>query len=101
MSRHTSCACQYPTLAVGVVLVMALLTSGCMFQTVRQQQAKAAALCMISGTVRTELPSQSPLIVGLLRHRGGDVTAVENFRLFDHFVVEGGVLWFFRRRGYL
>ena len=44
MSRHLSCACRYPTLAVGVVLVMALLTSGCMFQTVRDQQAKAAAL---------------------------------------------------------
>ena len=96
MSRHTSCACQYPTRAVGVVLVMALLTSGCMFQTVREQQAKAAALCMLSGTVRTELPSPSPLIVGLLRQSGGDVTAVENFRLVDHFVVEGGALWFFK-----
>ena len=96
MSCHTSCACRYPTRAVGVVLVMALLTSGCMFQTVREQQAKAAALCIISGTVRTELPSPSPLIVGLLRHSGGDVTAVENFRLVDHFVVEGGALWFFK-----
>ena len=96
LHRHTSCAYQYPTLAIGVVLVMALLTSGCMFQTVREQQAKAAALCMLSGTVRTELPSPSPLIVGLLRHSGGDVTAVENFRLVDHFVVEGGALWFFR-----
>ena len=96
MSHHTSRACRYPTLAVGVVLVMALLTSGCMFQTVRAQQAKAAALCTLSGTVRTELPSESPLIVGLLRHSGGDVTAVENYRLFDHFVVEGGTVWFFR-----
>ena len=96
MHRRPSCAYQYPTLAIGVVLVMALLTSGCMFQTVREQQAKAAALCMLSGTVRTELPSPSPLIVGLLRHSGGDVTAVENFRLVDHFVVEGGTLWFFR-----
>jgi hypothetical protein len=96
MSRYASCTCRYPTLAVGVVLVMALLTSGCMFQTVREQQTKAAALCTISGTVHTERPSQSPLIVGLVRHRGGDVTAVENFRLFDHFVVEGGALWFFR-----
>jgi hypothetical protein len=34
--------------------------------------------------------------VGLVRHMGSDVTAVENFRLFDHFVVEGGGLWFFR-----
>jgi pimeloyl-ACP methyl ester carboxylesterase len=96
MSRHISCACRYPTRAVGVVLVMALLTSGCMFQTVREQQAKVAALCTISGTVRTELPSPSPLIVGLLRHTGGDVTAVENFRLVDHFVVEGSALWFFK-----
>jgi len=75
---------------------MALLTSGCMFQTVREQQAQVAALCTISGTVRTELPSPSPLIVGLLRHTGGDVTAVENFRLVDHFVVEGSALWFFQ-----
>ena len=96
MSRHTSCACQYLTRAVGVVLVMALLTSGCMFQTVREQQAKAAAVCMLSGTVRTEPPSPSPLIVGLLRQSGGEVTAVENFRLVDHFVVEGGALWFFQ-----
>jgi pimeloyl-ACP methyl ester carboxylesterase len=78
------------------VLVLALLTSGCMFQTVREQQAKAAALCTLSGTVRTELPSPLPLIVGLLRQSGGDVTAVENFRLFDHFVVDGGDRWFFR-----
>jgi pimeloyl-ACP methyl ester carboxylesterase len=69
-----------------------------MFQTVREQQAKAAALCTLSGTVRTELPSQSPLIVGLLRHSGGDVTAVEHFSLVDHFVVEGSALWFFRVR---
>src|SRR5262245_64036677 len=96
MSRDTSWACWYPTLAVSVVLVMALLMSSCMFQTVREQQAKAAALCTISGTVRTEPPSESPLIVGLLRHSGGDVTTVENFRLVDHFVVEGGTLWFFR-----
>jgi len=67
-----------------------------MFQTVREQQAKAEALCTISGTVRTEHPSQSPLIVGLVRHMGGDVTVAENFRLFDHFVVEGSALWFFR-----
>jgi len=75
---------------------MALLTSGCMFQTVREQQAKAAALCTLSGTVRTELPSPSPLIVGLLRQRGGDGTAVEHFHLVDHFVVDGGDRWFFR-----
>jgi len=75
---------------------MALLTSGCMFQTVREQQAKAAALCTLSGTVRTELPSPSPLIVGLLRQSGGDGTAVEHFHLVDHFVVDGGDRWFFR-----
>jgi hypothetical protein len=96
MSRHISCACRYLTRAVGVVLVMALLPSGCMFQTVRKQQAKAAALCMLSGTVRTDPPSSSPLIVGLLRYSGGEVTAVENFRLVDHFVVEGDDLWFFQ-----
>jgi len=96
MSRHISCTCPYPTRAVGVALVMALLTSGCMFQTVREQQAKAAALCTLSGTVRTELPSPSPLIVGLLRQRGGDGTAVEHFHLVDHFVVDGGDRWFFR-----
>jgi hypothetical protein len=71
MARHTSCACQSPTHAIGVMLVLALLISGCMFQTVREQQAKVAALCTLSGTVRTELPSQSPLIVGLLRQSGG------------------------------
>jgi pimeloyl-ACP methyl ester carboxylesterase len=67
-----------------------------MFQTVREQQAKSAALCTISGTVRTERPGQHPLVVGLVRHMEGDVTQVENFRLFDHFVVEGGALWFFK-----
>ena len=96
MSRYTSCACRYLTRAVGVVLVMALLTSGCMFQTVRKQQAKAAAVCTLSGTVRTEIPSPSPLIVGLLRQSGGDGTAVEHFSLVDHFVVDGGALWFFK-----
>src|SRR5262249_55772342 len=94
MSRPISCACRYLTRAVGVVLVMALLPSGCMFQTVREQQAKAAAVCMLSGTVRTEPPSSSPLIVGLLRQSGGEVTAVENFRLVDYFVVAGDGLGF-------
>ena len=96
MSRHTSRPFWYPTLAVGIVLGITLLASGCMFQTVRQQQAKAAALCTISGTVRAEPPSDNPLVVGLLRHMGGDVQHVEQWRLFDHFVVEGGTLWFFR-----
>jgi pimeloyl-ACP methyl ester carboxylesterase len=75
---------------------MLLLTCACVFQTVREQQQKAAALCTISGTVSAEKPSQSPMIVGLVRHMYGDVTEPENFRLFDHFVVEGGALWFFR-----
>jgi pimeloyl-ACP methyl ester carboxylesterase len=75
---------------------MVFLTSGCVFQTVREQQRKAAARCTISGTVRAEQPSQSPKIVGLMRHIDGDVTDIENFRLFDHFVVESGGLWFFK-----
>ena len=96
MSHYTARACRFPTLAVSIVLVLSLLTAGCMFRTVREQQTKIAALCTLSGTVRTERPSESPLIVGLVRHVGGDVTAVEHFRLMDHFVVEGSALWFFQ-----
>jgi pimeloyl-ACP methyl ester carboxylesterase len=87
---------RYLWFAVRFVPIMVLLTWGCMFQTVREQQQKIAALCTISGTVRAEKPSQSPMIVGLVRHMYGDVTELENFRLFDHFVVEGGALWFFK-----
>ncbi len=78
-----------------IVLLTVLVAWGCVFETVREQQEKVAALCRISGTVRTEQPSQYPLIVGLVRHTDGTAIAVENFRLFDHFVVEGGARWFF------
>jgi pimeloyl-ACP methyl ester carboxylesterase len=76
--------------------IMLLLTYACVFQTVREQQQKVAALCTISGTVQAEKASQSPIIVGLVRHTHGSVTELENYRLFDHFVVEGGGLWFFK-----
>jgi pimeloyl-ACP methyl ester carboxylesterase len=96
MSRHFPFLGRHPTLAVSVVLVANLLTWGCVFQTVREQQEKAASLCTISGTVRMERPSRAPLIVILVRQTGDDVTVAENYQLVDHFVVEGGTQWFFR-----
>jgi pimeloyl-ACP methyl ester carboxylesterase len=95
MSRHIPLVTRNPIFAISVVLVAVLLTWGCVFQTVREQQEKIAALCTISGTVRTERPSQSPLIVGLMRNTGSDVTAIESFRLVDHFIVEGSDRWLF------
>ena len=92
MSHHPPCACRYPAFAVGVVLVMALLTSGCMFQTVREQQAKAAALCTISGTVPTERGRPH---VGLLRQSGG-MSPLSSTSAWWIICRRGGTLWFFR-----
>jgi hypothetical protein len=85
-----------PALAAGAALLITLLAAGCAFQTVREQQAKIAALCTISGTVRTERPTTNPLIVALVRQRGaGDLEQPANWDLFDHFVVEGSGSWHF------
>jgi pimeloyl-ACP methyl ester carboxylesterase len=70
---------------LGVALAAALLTSGCIFRTVAEQQRRADANCRITGEVSAELAGEHPLIVGLVAF---DSSAPEGGRLIDHFVLE-------------
>ncbi len=75
--------------ASGLALLLSTtLLSGCVFQTVREQQVLADMTCDISGTVATVVPGKAPLVVGLMRHTGGDQSEGENWKLIDHFVLE-------------
>src|SRR5690349_22894237 len=80
--------------AIGIAAMLTF--SGCIFKEVREQQAKADAFCTLSGTVATARASERPLIVGLARHAGGDMNAVQNWTLADHFVLEEAGRWVFR-----
>jgi len=73
-----------------------LLVTGCVFQDVRRQQTKLDAVCLIGGTVTTEHRNTQPILVGLVRHTGGDFDAPQNWTLADHFVLEGEGRWMFR-----
>jgi pimeloyl-ACP methyl ester carboxylesterase len=63
---------------------------------VREQQKQADAYCLIGGTVATEHDSLNPLLVGLIRHTGGELDQLLNWALVDHFVLESAGRWMFR-----
>ncbi len=73
-----------------------LVLTGCVFKDVREQQVKMDAVCLIGGTVTPEHANTKPLLVGLVRHTGGDLETVQNWVLADHFVLESAGRWMFR-----
>jgi pimeloyl-ACP methyl ester carboxylesterase len=75
--------------ALSVLLGVALV-SGCVFRTVREQQAIGDAVGTIAGTAACERAGSHPLVVVLLRRDGGTTTIV------DHFVMEKPGRWAFR-----
>ena len=77
-------------------IVAPLMLTGCVFQDVRTQQSKMEAFCRIEGLVSAQQETPSPLLVGLVRHNGGDLDAPKNWSLVDHFVRESPGRWMFR-----
>jgi len=68
-------------------LLTATLLAGCIFQTVREQQAAIESTCTISGTVATSSAGNRPLVVALVR-LSSDRVNPDNWTLQDHFVLE-------------
>jgi pimeloyl-ACP methyl ester carboxylesterase len=76
--------------SVTLVLIAGLLGSGCALLEVKQQREEIQALAHVRGSVATEIPSDSPLVVVLLgvntAEPGGPTQAQR--RIADHFVLE-------------
>jgi pimeloyl-ACP methyl ester carboxylesterase len=81
-----------------LLLLATTLLSGCIFKTVREQQAIIDTACHISGTVTTVVPGKAPLVVGLMRHGGGNPANPDNWNLVDHFVLEAPGRFLMRAR---
>jgi len=69
---------------------------GCVFQDVKEQQARVAANCPVEGEVVAERREAVPLVVLLLRQVGTDPAQRDSWVLADHFVLEGAGRWQFR-----
>lgn len=71
-------------------MLLALLTgpvAGCMFRTLKEQQAQLDELCLISGTIAGSGPHEDPRVVVLIG------VGADTPRLIDHFVSEGNGSW--------
>jgi len=75
--------------------VAMLICTGCVFQDVRTQQSKMETFCRIDGSVSAG-QATNPVLVGLVRHDGGDLENRANWSLVDHFVLESPGRWMFR-----
>ncbi len=72
----------------------AAVLGGCVFFDVKEQQEKLGAFCSLSGTVASEGAGDTPLVVVLVRKEGpGD--QLEDWSVFDHFVLERSGRWVF------
>jgi pimeloyl-ACP methyl ester carboxylesterase len=73
-----------------------LMLTACVFHDVRTQQSKMETFCRISGSVSARQDPPSPLLVGLVRHKGGALEDTKNWHLVDHFVLDVPGSWMFR-----
>jgi len=74
--------------------LVAVILGGCVFFDVKEQQEKLGAFCSLSGTVASEGADDTPLVVILVRKEGhGD--QLEDWSVFDHFVLERSGRWVF------
>ncbi len=83
-------------LILGMTVIVGL--TACVFRDVAEQQAELDAFCTLSGTVETTGGSDRPIVVLLARKDGPGPVAMDNVRLFDHFVREGSGRWMFLTR---
>src|SRR6187549_2839515 len=73
---------------------LASLAAGCVFQDVREQQARIDATCVIEGTAASAGGGDKPIVVALLRPAGESVPG-RKFLVADHFVLEAEGRWAF------
>ncbi|APV51517.1 hypothetical protein BWI17_18570 [Betaproteobacteria bacterium GR16-43] len=78
-----------------LVFVLALLTTGCVFRDVREQQASIEAACLIEGTVASARAESRPIVVLLAQRVPGASGPKPGWRLVDHFVLEQPGRWVF------
>ncbi len=69
------------------LLLLAGPLTGCMFRTLKEQQAQLDQLCLISGTIAGSTTQDVPRVVVLVGMIG------DSPRLIDHFVSEGDGTW--------
>lgn len=77
------------------IILIAFLITSCDLLSIKKQQEKAAEFCQLAGTIATEQPNKSNLIVVLLRHKSGSIKDKNNWTLVDHYVLEKTGKWFF------
>jgi len=78
-----------------ILLMVALLLTGCDVFGLKEQYEKAEAFCQLRGSVRSENPNSGNLVVVLLRHKDGLLEQKANWNLVDHFVLDQPGHWFF------
>ena len=76
------------------VAAAAVLLAGCVFQDVREQQARIDATCVIEGTAASVAGDDRPVVVALLRPAGASAPG-RKFLVADHFVLEAAGRWAF------
>lgn len=69
---------------------------GCVFQDVKEQQARIATFCLLEGEVTAARRDPAPLVVLLMRQVGTDTVQRDSWVLADHFVLENAGPWQFR-----
>jgi len=72
--------------AVGAALLCAAAISGCAVFAFKRQHAELQQIARLQGSVRTEHPSDRPLIVVLAHLEGPSPEAPEDWKIVDHFV---------------
>ena len=71
-----------------LLLLAAVLVSGCVFFDVKQQQEKLQAACTIKGTARSMHEGDRAIVVVLLRRSEGERAVTGTWEIASHFVME-------------
>jgi pimeloyl-ACP methyl ester carboxylesterase len=77
------------------VFLASVLAAGCVFQDVREQQAKLEATCVIDGTTSSAGTTPHPIVVVLARRTLPADKSERPWQIADHFVMEEPGPWAF------
>ena len=83
-----------PALPRAALAAAALTLAGCVFQDVREQQARLDETCVIDGTASSAASQDRPIVVVLVRPAGDSVPG-RRWLVADHFVLEQAGRWAF------
>jgi pimeloyl-ACP methyl ester carboxylesterase len=78
-----------------VTIALCASLAGCMFQDVREQQARMAQACTISGSARAASASTHPIVVILVRRADPEGAPVAPWQVVDYFVLQQQGAWRF------